>query len=99
MSDAVYGNALDDIRRDNAIVGRELMKGGQLLQIPVRRPLSRFVANGYAAVGDSACMTIPMLGSGMASGMKAAKILADTLSDSVCDAFDTANLSRYQAEL
>ena len=98
MSDAVYGNALDDIRRDNAIVGRELMKGGQLLQIPVRRPLPRFVASGYAAVGDSACMTIPMLGSGMASGMKAAKILADTLSDSNCDVFGIANLYRYQAE-
>lgn len=98
MSDKTYENALADIRRDNEIVGDKIVTGGQLLQIPVRHPLSRFVANGYALLGDSACMTIPMLGSGMASGMKAGKMLSDVISPPIGEnPFSVENLYRYQA--
>lgn len=98
MSDKTYENALADIRRDNEIVGNDVVTGGQLLQIPVRHPLSRFVANGYALLGDSACMTIPMLGSGMASGMKAGKMLAEVIENPTTkNPFDIENLYRYQA--
>lgn len=98
MSDKTYENALADIRRDNEIVGDEIITGGQLLQIPVRHPLSRIIANGYALLGDSACMTIPMLGSGIASGMKASKILAEVISTPTTEnPFSIENLYRYQA--
>ena len=98
LSDETYENALADIRRDNEIVGDKIVTGGQLLQIPVRHPLSRFVANGYALLGDSACMTIPMLGSGMASGMKAGKMLSEVISAPVTEnPFSVENLYRYQA--
>ena len=38
------------------------------------------VADGYAAIGDSAFMTVPVIGSGIANALKAAKILADAIS-------------------
>ena len=47
--------------------------------IPLRRTLAVYVANGYAAVGDSAAMTEPMSGSGITLSMKAGKILADVV--------------------
>ena len=98
MSDKTYENALADIRRDNEIVGDKIVTGGHLLHLPVRHPLSRFVANGYALLGDSACMTIPMLGSGMASGMKAGKMLSEVISSPVTEnPFSVENLYRYQA--
>lgn len=71
--------AMADIRSDNKGLGNNLLRGGGVYCIPVRRPLSRLVANGYAAIGDSACMTIPMIGSGIASSMTSAKILADVI--------------------
>ncbi len=71
--------AMADIRLDNKGLGNNLLRGGGVYCIPVRRPLSRLVANGYAAIGDCACMTIPMIGSGIASSITSAKILADVI--------------------
>lgn len=96
MSDETYKNALADLRLDNDIIGETLVGGGELLTIPVRRPISRMTAEGYALLGDSAYMTIPMLGSGIASGMKAAKILTEVISKPSGDAFSMSNLYRYQ---
>ena len=59
--------------------GSELKAGGFLTQIPVRRPLERFVGENYAAVGDSAAMTMPLMGSGIEYAMDAGKILAETV--------------------
>ncbi len=73
--------AMADIRKDNKGLGNNLLRGGGVYCIPVRRPLSRLVANGYAAIGDCACMTIPMIGSGIASSITAAKILANVLAN------------------
>ena len=96
LTDARYKNALCDLRRDNPIIGQDIVTGGELLQIPVRHPIATMVSNGYALVGDSAYMTIPMLGSGMAAGMRAARMLADVISDSFGDPFAVENLYRYQ---
>jgi len=72
--------AIDDLRADNPLVGQRLLRGGGKAQpIPVRRPLGMFVANGYAAVGDSACMTDPFSGSGIGSSMDQGKQLSEVL--------------------
>ena len=92
MSDETYKNALEDIRKDNEIVGDKLIKGGQLLYIPVTHPIPKFIANGYAMIGDSACMTIPMLGSGIASGFKAARLLCEAISKEVENPYSLENL-------
>lgn len=96
LGDEVYNRALNDLKKENDIIGDKVLKGGQLLQIPVRHPLPRLVADGYVLLGDSACMTIPMLGSGLASGMRAAKILSEVIEKPDGERFSIGNLYRYQ---
>lgn len=94
--------ALADLKRTDPTIGDEVVRGGMLCKIPVRYPSTRMVANGYAAIGDCAYMTIPMLGSGIASSLRAAKFLADTIRHSMANGihgpalFDAANLWPYQ---
>ena len=65
--------------------------------IPVRRPISKMIADGYVLLGDSAFMTIPMLGSGMASSIRASKILSEVILEAEDgDPFSASNLYRYQ---
>lgn len=90
-------NALSALRKDNPCLGEKLLKGGKIHSIPVRFPLTKAVADGYAALGDSAFMTIPMLGSGLASSLLAGKILADTIA-SVNAPYTTEKLWAYQTE-
>jgi len=59
--------------------GGEVLRGGQVVKLPVRRPVSRMVANGYAAIGDSAGMTVPIIGSGITNAIRAGRMLADTV--------------------
>ena len=57
------------LRPDNPRLGTEVVRGGQFVEIPVRHPLSVMVADGYAAIGDSAFMTVPLIGSGIANSL------------------------------
>ena len=96
LSDETYENALADLKEDNPVIGEKISGGDEIFEIPVRRPLSNLVANGYVLLGDSACMTIPMIGSGIVSGMKAAKMLVDAVTTADKDPFSKKNLYRYQ---
>lgn len=78
MSDVELKKAMEHLREDNPILGKEVQRGGIIATIPVRRPLTCFVCDGYAAIGDAACMTIPMIGSGIGTALLAAKFLFDT---------------------
>jgi flavin-dependent dehydrogenase len=60
-------------------IGGIRTRGGQFSTIPIRRPLARFVGDGYAAVGDAACMTVPLNGSGIHNAFVAGKLLAETI--------------------
>ena len=76
--------------------GDEVLRGGQIVKIPVRRPVSVMVADGYAAIGDSAGMTVPIIGSGITNAIRAGRMLADTvLAAKGCSA---AQLWPYQVE-
>lgn len=77
-------------------LGEKIIRGGEYASIPIRRPIGRFVLNGYAAIGDSAAMTIPLIGSGIDNSMAAGRILADVLIASRGDC-TAAGLWRYQA--
>ncbi|MDR1410539.1 MAG: tryptophan 7-halogenase [Oscillospiraceae bacterium] len=46
-------------------------------KIPARCPLPQFVFDGYALLGDSACMSALHVGSGIVNALHGAKILAD----------------------
>lgn len=89
--------ALSDLKNENPIIGDGFLPGsGGLYKIPVRPALSKIFAPGYVLLGDSACMTIPMIGSGIAAGFKSAKILAETIAFASEDPFSDENLYRFQ---
>lgn len=97
--------ALEDLRRTNPIIGEKVVRGGEMCVIPVRYPATTMIANGYAAVGDSAYMTIPMLGSGIASGMLAGQLLAETIGENLSkgvkkeELFKTSRMWKYQVKV
>ncbi len=85
-----------DLRKTNPHIGETVVRGGQFAKIPVRQPLAVMVADGYAAVGDSAFMTVPLIGSGIANALKASHILSETVvADKDC-AFTAETLWKYQ---
>ncbi|MGN0795609.1 MAG: NAD(P)/FAD-dependent oxidoreductase [Christensenellales bacterium] len=94
LKDETFKKAMDDLKEKNPALGDNLERGGIVCEIPIRYPISRMVADGYALIGDSAFMTIPMLGSGIASSMAAAKILSEVIASS--GKFDKASLYPYQ---
>lgn len=85
-----------ELRKENPRLGEKAVRGGQLVEIPVRQPLSIMVADGYAAIGDSAFMTVPVIGSGIANSLKASKILANTVIKDKNRSFSADTLWGYQ---
>ena len=86
----------DFYRQTNPSLGTELKRGGQFVKIPVRQPLSRMVCSGYAAIGDAAYMTVPIIGSGIANSFKAARILCKTVENDRLGAYSADTLWPYQ---
>lgn len=83
---------LNRIKKENPTVGEKILRGGIVCKIPVRYPSTMMVANGYAEIGDCAFMTIPMLGSGIASSMRAADLLAKTVENSMANFKETKEI-------
>lgn len=86
----------DFLRQTNPRLGTEVIRGGQFVEIPVRQPLSVMVADGYAAIGDSAFMTVPLIGSGIANSLKASRILANAVIADKKQSFTAETLWKYQ---
>jgi len=84
------------LREKNPRLGREVLRGGQFTEIPVRQPLSVMVCDGYAAIGDSAFMTMPIIGSGIANSLRAAAMLAKTVLADRGGAYSAHTLWPYQ---
>ena len=83
-------------KADNPHLGDTLLLGGQITKIPLRRPLAVLVADGYAAIGDSACMTVPIAGSGIANSIRAGKLLADAVLSDHNEEYSAITLWKYQ---
>ena len=88
-------NALDEYRSTFPYVGNQMLRGGVFADIPLTKMLPLIVADGYAAVGDSAGMTMPLNGCGIAFSMQAGKLLADAVIDAN-GVFNLQNLWKYQ---
>jgi flavin-dependent dehydrogenase len=84
------------LRETNPRLGTEIIRGGQFVEIPVRQPLSVMVADGYAAIGDSAFMTVPLIGSGIANCLKASRVLANAVIADKNQVFTAETLWKYQ---
>lgn len=95
---AEVDRTMENLRKLNPSIGTEIKRGGQFVNIPVRQPLGVLVADGYAAIGDSAFMTVPIIGSGIANSFKAAAILADAVIADSDMAFSAESLWKYQTE-
>ncbi|MCR5150462.1 MAG: hypothetical protein K6B52_04490 [Clostridiales bacterium] len=90
-------NAFTDyLRQSNPTLGTQVVRGGQFVEIPTRQPLAMMVADGYAAIGDSAFMTVPIIGSGIANSLKAARMLSDAVNADKDDLFTAETLWKYQ---
>ncbi len=83
-------------RGRNESLGAEVVRGGQFVEIPVRQSLSLMVANGYAAIGDSAFMTVPIIGSGIANSLRTAPLLAKAIMDDRSETYTAEALWQYQ---
>ncbi len=87
---------INKMRESNPSIGTEILRGDSFANIPVRQPLGVLVADGYAAIGDSAFMTVPVIGSGIANSLKAARILADAVSNDLSGSYSAETLWTYQ---
>lgn len=95
INEELVNEELNWLRKNNKI-GDKKIRGGQFKSIPIRKPLSQIVCSGYAAIGDSAFMTIPLMGSGLATCAKAAKILTDVLIKKQNTNYEIQDLWEYQ---
>lgn len=88
--------AVSDLRETYPAIGENIVRGGQVARIPIRRTIPLLIADGYAAVGDCAGMTIPIIGSGIANSIRAGKYLADAVEGDPDQTFSKAALWPYQ---
>ncbi len=95
MSKTKLQKTLDEMRAFSPQIGETLLRGGSQEQIPVRRPLSVMVCDGYAAVGDAAYMTVPMTGSGICASMRAGMLLAETVMEDKDEVYSRETLWNY----
>lgn len=88
--------SIADFRERYPYIGDKIVRGGgNINSIPLRKTLPLIVANGYAAIGDCACMTEPLSGSGMTLSMVAGNYLATTIKEADGKT-DIATLWKYQ---
>ena len=87
---------IDFLCAENEHMSRTVIRGGNVVDIPVRQPAAVFVADGYAAVGDSAFMTIPIKGSGIGYSIKAGTLLARAVEEDKDGLFNCDTLWKYE---
>lgn len=95
VSDEEIQNKIEELKAATPQIG-DFRRGGRLPDIPVRQPLSLLVADGYAAIGDAAFMTVPLKGSGIGHSMRAGKILAEVIAEDQNGFFSRESLWKYQ---
>lgn len=90
-------DSIADFRSRYPFIGEKVLRGGERIEsIPISRMVSKIVYNGYAAVGDSAGMTIPLSGSGLVLSIMAGKYLADCVKSIGNGDFNEKNLWKYE---
>ncbi len=89
---------LESLYKNHPILTRETLQEGKWVDIGVRCTAAGLVADGYALVGDSAFMTMPIMGSGIEASMKAGNWLAEHIVDHKIADFTAENLWGYQTE-
>ena len=96
LSPAEKDAAVQALYRNHDFFSNVPLRDGQWGYISLRGPLGMMVADGYCAVGDSAFMTMPMMGSGIEASMKAGFWLAQHIFENAVTDFTAANLWGWQ---
>lgn len=96
MSKEDFDELYSHLRTDNPIIDSVIDGRCADTAIPVRYPLTRFSFPGYTAIGDAAFMTIPIMGSGIENSLRAAQMLAETITED--NSVDMSALWKYQAK-
>ncbi len=90
-------DSIADFRSRYPFIGDKVLRGGEKIEsIPISRMIPKVVYNGYAAVGDSAGMTIPLSGSGLVLSIMAGKYLADCVKGIGNGEFTEKSLWKYE---
>lgn len=98
LSEAEKDAAVAALHRNHDFFSSEVLREGLWGSISLRGPLGMLVADGYAAVGDSAFMTMPMMGSGMECAMQAGFWLAQHITENKVTDFTAAHLWVWQVK-
>ncbi len=91
LDDKEIESALCALRASNPILGDTMIRERKV-EICLRSSIARAVADGYVAIGDSAFMTMPLMGSGIEAGMKAGKMFADYVVSNNIHSFKAENM-------
>ena len=89
-------SSIAKLKELHPIIGDDIVYGGRRARIPIRYPLLKMVGDGYVAIGDSAFMTIPLIGSGIACSLRAGQILGETINEA--RSTDVKTLWKYQVK-
>lgn len=91
LTDKEIEYTVEALRASNPILGTELVSEKRV-EICLRMSIARAVADGYVAIGDSAFMTMPLMGSGIESSMKAGRMFADFVEENNVQEFTAKNM-------
>lgn len=102
LTGAVPDSGTSGVAMIDEFIGRERWIGARVFggagALPLRRPYARLVAPGLALLGDAGSQMFPAHGSGIAIGLRAARLLADVVLDAPIErAGDHELLWRYAA--
>jgi flavin-dependent dehydrogenase len=100
LSEEKVQEVLSKMRKVQPGIGDKLLRGGQIVDIPIKSTHTLLVGNNYAAVGDVVSMPDPMNGSGITTAVKAGAMLAETIIeiDKAGKGFTAAELWHYQVK-
>lgn len=98
LSEDEMRKAVADLKSRHDFFGDDELQKGRFAEISLCAPISRMVADGYVLLGDSAFMTMPMMGSGIEASMKAATWLCEIIKKYNLKHFTARNLWEYQVK-
>ncbi|TFG23438.1 MAG: NAD(P)/FAD-dependent oxidoreductase [Promethearchaeota archaeon] len=90
---------INSLKFKHSAIGNELLRGGIIEDIPIRRTAPMLVGDNYAVIGDAAFMATPISGSGIANSMIAGDILSNTIINiegNTNERYDISKLWPYQ---
>ena len=96
IDETMVKEAVDDFKADHKYISDEIVRGGQYAKIPVRKTLSKFIANSYAIIGDCASMIEPLSGSGLSLSFDSAPLLAEAIMNAEESGYSEKDLWQYQ---